>query len=145
MSAGSITSASSTTPATTGSDAFANMSSSQFIQIMTTELANQDPFQPQDSSTLLSQISDLRNIESQTQMQTVMSNLVLQDQIASGGNLIGKAVSGQDASGTSVQGTVSGVQVANSAVSLVLDSGSTVPIGNVTAIAAASTSSTTGN
>jgi len=121
------------------------MSSSQFIQIMTTELANQDPFQPQDSSTLLSQISDLRNIESQTQMQTVMSNLVLQDQIASGGNLIGKAVAGQDSSGTSVTGTVTGVQVADSAVSLVLDSGSTVPIGNVTAIAAASTSGTSGN
>ena len=143
MSAGSITSAS--TAATGNSDAFANMSSSQFIQIVTAELANQDPFQPQDSSTLLTSISDLRNIESQTEMQSSMSSLVLQDQIASGGNLIGKTVAGVDASSNNAQGVVTGVQVSNGAVSLTLDSGDTMPIANVTAISNPSAAASTGN
>jgi flagellar basal-body rod modification protein FlgD len=145
MSSGSITSAATTTPTTTSSDAFASMSSSQFIKIITSELANQNPFQPDDSSTLLSEISNLQNIDSQQQMQSVLGSLVLQDQIASGGNLIGKTVAGNDSSGNGVTGVVSGVQVANSAVSLVLDSGATMPIGNVTTIAATGTGSTTGN
>jgi flagellar basal-body rod modification protein FlgD len=143
MSAGSIGSATTAT-SSSNTDAFANMSSSQFIQIITAELSNQDPFQPQDSSTLLNSVSDLRNIESQSEMQTSMSNLVLQDQIASGGNLIGKTVSGLNSNNTTVQGVVTGVSVANSAVSLQLASGDTVPIANVTAISAPSTG-TTGN
>jgi flagellar basal-body rod modification protein FlgD len=118
---------------------FSELSSEEFIQVMITQLQQQDPFKPQDSSALLEQISSIRNIESQISLQDALKGLVFQNQIASAGNLIGKTVLGLDESNNQVEGKVTSVRVADDKVMLELDSGQTLELNRVTAITEADT------
>lgn len=91
MSIGSI--GSSTSP-TNSTDAFSALTSGEFLQIMFTELQNQDPLEPNDSSAMLDQLSALRSIESDTQMVSSLTRMVNQSEFAAASTLIGSLVSG---------------------------------------------------
>jgi flagellar basal-body rod modification protein FlgD len=132
---------------TTSSNSSLNLSASDFVNIMVTQLQNQDPLDPTDSGQLLTQISQIGQLESSTQLQSSLSSFVQQSQIGAASALIGKAVTGNDANNNPVSGNVTSVSVTTSGASLVLDSGSTLPLGSITNItnpAAASTTGTTG-
>ena len=133
MSAGAITGAGSV-GAAAAAGGFGDLKSDDFIRIMLTELSNQDPFNPQDSSALLEQLSSLRNIESQLALQEKLEDLVLQNQVSSAGGLIGKVVTGLDPNNTQTQGLVASVRVQNGQVTLQLDNGRTLPMNRVTQI-----------
>ncbi|MCE9592238.1 MAG: hypothetical protein K8S99_17165 [Planctomycetes bacterium] len=133
MSAISSLGTSGTTAPTT--DAYGSLKSSDFIKVMLSELRNQDPFQPQDSSKLLEQLSSLRNIESQTSLQTQLQNLVLQSQISQAGGLIGKVVAGLDANNDTIGGQVTSVVIQDGKALLELDTGKTLGMDRVTQIA----------
>ncbi len=53
-------------PVSSTDDAFNTLSSSEFLQIIFTELQNQGPLEPQDSGAMLDQLSAPRPIESDT-------------------------------------------------------------------------------
>jgi flagellar hook assembly protein FlgD len=110
------------------------MSSEDFIQIIFTELSNQDPFQPNDSGALLEQLNSIRSIESDLTMMDQLQTLVVENQLASAANLIGKAVSGLTADALPVEGTVASVVRENNSVLLELDTGHRVPMESVTQI-----------
>ena len=138
MSAGAIGGfgAAAATPAAAASrGAFGELTSEEFVRVMISELSNQDPFQPQDSSALLEQFSSLRNIESQLSLQDQIGALVLQNQIAGAGGLIGKLVAGLDGSNDAVSGLVTSVRIEDHTVMLELDTGKTLPMDRVTQIA----------
>ncbi len=78
----------------TSSDAFSSLTSGQFLQIIFTELTNQDPLEPNDSSAMIDQLSSLRAIESDTQMVESLERMVSQNELASASQLIGSLVSG---------------------------------------------------
>lgn len=75
-------------------DAFNSLSSAEFLQIIFTELQNQDPLEPQDSQAMLNQLSALRSIESDTNMVQSLESLVSQNEFAAASQLIGSLVSG---------------------------------------------------
>ena len=113
---------------------FAHIKTADFIKVLISELANQDPFEPQDSAALLEQLSSLRNIESQLSLQEKLEALVLQNQIASAGGLIGRMVSGLDGANDQVEGVVTSVRVAGGNVILELEDGSALPMDRLTRI-----------
>jgi flagellar basal-body rod modification protein FlgD len=115
--------------------AFGDLTSEDFIKVMISEMANQDPFDPQDSQALLEQLSSLRNIESQLALQDQIGALVLQNQVASAGGLIGKLVAGRDDANDAVSGLVQSVRVAEGKVVLELDTGRSLSMDRVTNIA----------
>jgi len=125
-------SASPATPSST--NAFGAMSSEDFIEILMQELANQDPFEPQDSGALLDQLATLRTVESQLMLGDSIENLVLQNQVATAGGLIGKSVEGRDAKNNSVDGLVTAVRVQDGQAILELDSGKSLPMDRITRI-----------
>ena len=110
---------------------FSEMSSEDFIKIIFTELSNQDPFKPNDSSALLQQMSSIRSIESDIKLTDQLKTLVTQNQLASGGNLIGKFIGGLTSDNNRVAGLVVAVSRTDDVVSLELDNGWSVPINNV--------------
>lgn len=136
MSAGSITSAAALSqPASqTNRNAFAELDSQEFIRIITTELTNQDPLSPNDTTAILEQLSSLRNIEAQTSLENSMQDLVDQNALASAGGLIGGFVEGLDASGRTVSGTVKSLRIEDGKGIYVLDNGARLPAQNATAI-----------
>ncbi len=123
----------------------ASLTPNDFINLMVTELQNQDPTQPESSDALLSQMSEIGQLQSSDSLQTTLGGLAQQNQIGAASSLIGKSVQGLDASNNSVTGTVSSVNVASSGVTLELDTGDSVSLTDVTSIAPGSstTASTT--
>lgn len=113
---------------------FAAMSSEDFLNIMFTELQNQDPFQPNDSAALLEQLNSIRSIEADTQLIDQLEALVQENQLASSANLIGKQVSGLTAANDRVTGVVMSVLRQGDQIALELDNGLLVPVENVDAI-----------
>ena len=128
-----------------GGDAYANLSSDEFLKIMLTELSNQDPFEPNDSQAILEQLSSLRSIESDLELQEQLGSLVLQNSIGQAGALIGKHVEGLSTNNDQVSGVVTAVRVVDGKAELELDTGYRLPIdrvGTVTNEPAAATTPT---
>ena len=122
---------SSATQPTTNSTAFSALDTQQFVQIIFTELSNQDPLQPSDSNALLQELSTLRSIQSDTDLSTQLQSLVGENEWASASNLIGKTISGLNDASTRVQGTVRSVSRTTDGTVLNLVSGDRVPVSNV--------------
>ena len=113
---------------------FSALSSDEFIRIIFTELANQDPFEPSDSSALLDQLNTIRAIESDLQLIDNLEALVLQNQLAAGASLIGKTVSGLSTTNDNVTGRVTAVRRQGDSVRMELDNGAVVPFESMTSI-----------
>jgi len=133
MSAGAIggIAASQATPETQN-NAFSDLSSSEFINILVTELTQQDPFKPNDSGAILDQLSSLRNIESQVSLQQQFEALVNQNAVSSAGGMIGQFVKGLDANNKAVEGIVSSVVIENGKPILKLNDGSRLEASRIT-------------
>ena len=108
-----------------------------FIKMMVTQLQNQDPLEPTKNDQLLSQMSQIGQLQSSTDLQASLKTLVLQNNLTSAGNMIGKQVRGQDDSGEESTGVVHSVRVQGGAVWLELESGKTLDLSRVTEIAPA--------
>ncbi len=134
-----IPAAASSTVAGSSVNRFNEMSSEDFMQIIFTELQQQDPFEPNDSSALLDQLNSIRQIESDISMTEKLEEIVFQNQLSSAGNLLGKAVQGILPTGDSVAGTVLSVVRQGDSVSLELSSGWMLPMDNVEVIVDPST------
>jgi flagellar basal-body rod modification protein FlgD len=120
-----------------------NLKPEDFIKMMVTQLQNQDPMQPTSNQDLLAQMSQIGQLETSTQLQTVLQGLALQTQIGSASSLIGKSVQGMDANNNTIQGLVTSVKVQSDGVSLELDNGQALSLSRVTAISSGSSSAPT--
>lgn len=135
MATSAISGSSSTSGQVSGTNAYASLTSGDFIKVMMEELSNQNPFDPQDSGQLLEQFSSLRNVESQMQLQESLTSLVLQNQVSAAGGLIGKLVAGLDGNNKAITGEVTSVRVQDGKAVLELDTGKLLPMDRVTEIA----------
>jgi flagellar basal-body rod modification protein FlgD len=73
-----------------------------FLSLLVDELKYQNPLDPTNSSDFMNQIAELSQVE---QLQTVSSS----SEINEAAGLIGKSVTGDDTTGDSISGTVTGV------------------------------------
>jgi flagellar basal-body rod modification protein FlgD len=110
---------------------FSEMATEDFIRIIFTELTNQDPLQPNDTSALLDQLNSIRSIESDLKLTEQLQSLVTENQLASASGMIGKFIGGRTADLERVTGFVVSVIKQGEEIVLELDSGLTVPIENV--------------
>ncbi len=133
-------------------NSFSDLSSEEFLQIMFTELTNQDPLEPQDTTALMQQIQSLRQIESDLSMQDTLAEvadstlkstqaladlqagfgtIMTQSQIASAGSMIGRDVSGMGTDGSFQDGVVESVRISGDDISLTLEDGASIPLANL--------------
>jgi flagellar basal-body rod modification protein FlgD len=146
--ASNVTNPTSTTDSSSSSSSTAsasnpyNLQPQDFMQLMVTQLENQDPTQPVSNEDLLSQMSNIGQLEASTQMTSTMQSMQLQLNLGSSSSLIGKSVTGIDSNNNNASGVVSSVQVAGGNVTLQLDSGDTLPLTGVESIAPDSTTPT---
>ena len=116
---------------------FSEMSSEDFIRIIFTELANQDPLEPNDSGALLEQLNSIRSIESDLQLIDQLKSLVTENQLAAASNLIGKHVTGLTANSDAVEGNVVAISREADSVAIQLDNGFIIPFESIDTISAA--------
>jgi flagellar basal-body rod modification protein FlgD len=121
--------------ATTVKNPKGQMKVEDFIKMMVTQLQNQDPMEPAKNEQLLAQMSQIGQLQSQQSLQESLKTLVLQNNLGSAGNLIGKHVKGVDAvTGEEATGKVKTVKVVKGEVMLELDGGETMSMSKVSEI-----------
>ena len=130
-SAASVANQPNTTP---GANGFGELDSNEFLQIILSELSNQDPLAPNDTAAILEQLSSIRNIESQVQLDEKLSTLVTQNSIATSANMIGKYVSGLDSNNNTVAGLVESLSVQEGEPILKLAGGESLEAARVTEV-----------
>ena len=113
---------------------FNELSSEDFIKIIFEELTNQDPLEPSDTSALLDQLNSIRQIESDLQLTQKLDELVTENQLASASSMIGKFIAGRTEDFQTVTGFVAAALKQGDEITLELDTGWRVPLGNVETI-----------
>jgi flagellar basal-body rod modification protein FlgD len=121
-------------PTSTTANSNLSLNGSDFIQMMLTELKNQDPMNPTDSQALLSQMSSIGQLQSADQLQSTLTSFSFQNQMSSAGNLIGKTVMGLDVSNKQTAGIVTGVVAQNNQVYLQLSNNDQIQMSNLEAV-----------
>ena len=134
MNASAIGATSMTPPNTIKSKNF-DLKAEDFIKMMITQLQHQDPMEPAKNEELLAQMSQIGQLQSATLLQESLKGMVMQNQIGSAGNLIGKTVQGLDDKNEQIKGIVNSVRVEGDELFLELDSGKRLAMGRVTSIA----------
>ncbi len=110
----------------TGNSRMADLTSEEFVQIIVTELQNQDPFNPSDTNAMLEQISSIRDIESQLDLQQRLEALVEQNEVSSASGLIGQFVSGLSESLQQTEGIVESIRIEDGKPVLMVNTGAGV-------------------
>ena len=111
--------------------AVSGLTSDEFFQLIFAELSSQDPLEPNDTNALLEQIANIRSIQSDDDLSKRLTDLVGQNELASGAGLIGKLVSGLSETSQRVSGLVQSVSKTEDGVVLNLVGGTRVPMASV--------------
>jgi flagellar basal-body rod modification protein FlgD len=83
----------------------------QFLQLMITELTNQDPLNPMDNTQLVQQIGELRSIAASDQLTGTLQSLQTQQSLTTASSLIGKKVTAVTTDNQNITGKVDSVTV----------------------------------
>ncbi len=115
------------------SGAMGNLGASDFLELMITQLTNQDPLEPTDNQALLEQLSSIREIQLSTTLTETLQTLTGHQGYTAAASLIGKEVSGVSGNTSTgllaVSGRVTRVEFDDAGkATLHLDGGETLPI-----------------
>lgn len=101
--------------ATTNSvSSLSSITADQFLQLIVTQLQNQDPLNPVTPSSFMNGIASLDTVDSISSLNASFASMLQLEQLTSGTSLIGQNVTYTPSSGgAAVTGTVSGLSVQN--------------------------------
>lgn len=115
---------------------FNGLSSQDFLKLLITQLQNQDPSNPMDSDQLLNQISQMRALQANLELESSLKGLTLGQQLSSATSFIGKNVTAVTGSNqTQVSGMVESVIVKDGSALLRVN-GTEIPMADITGVAA---------
>ena len=140
MSSASSVGSSSSGSSTTATNSMQSLTAQDFMNMLVTELQNQDPTQPVSNSEILTEVGQIDSIQSNTNLNTTLQSVLLEQNMNTGSSLMNQTVTGKDASGNTVSGQVNSITITNGAVTLNIGS-DTMSLSNVTSVAPASSAS----
>lgn len=119
----------------TGALPSATLDQQQYMQLMVTQLQNQDPLNPMSDTDFISQLSQFSTQAGIEQLNTSFSNMLSLQQLTQGASLVGLNVVYQapGSSNGAQLGTVTGVTVNQGQLQAVIQ-GQAVPISNIQGI-----------
>ncbi|MEX2285643.1 MAG: flagellar hook capping FlgD N-terminal domain-containing protein [Planctomycetaceae bacterium] len=108
----------------------------QFLQLLVTQLQNQDPLQPVKQEDFLSQLAQFSTLEGVEKLNTNFAQLLKLQELTNGASLLGRVAVYESAATPSglANGVVQAVRVENNNLVLNVD-GVSVPIDQVKALA----------
>ncbi|MEM9586016.1 MAG: flagellar hook capping FlgD N-terminal domain-containing protein [Planctomycetota bacterium] len=92
-------------------DAYADMTTSDFMSLLINELQNQDPLEPMDNAAMVEQIGQIQQIGSTDALTETLTNLNNSQELVTASSLIGQSVTGLSNDGTNTTGVVERVTV----------------------------------
>ena len=130
ISTGSTNTSSTQTAASTASAASSTASTlnyNNFLQLLVAQLQNQDPTNPADPTTFVSQLASFSAVEQQVNTNSKLDALLTQSALSQAGSLIGRTVTSADGS---VSGQVASVQISSGNMQATLTDGTTLTLGS---------------
>jgi flagellar basal-body rod modification protein FlgD len=100
------------TPAGSRVNSLEDLDINQFLQLMISELTNQDPLNPMDNTQLVQQLGHIREIAATNQLTGTLSSMQVGQSLTTASNLLGKNVSALTEDGENIEGVVDRVTVA---------------------------------
>ena len=126
MTVASVSSVPSTTVASTTAKSV-TLNYNQFLQLLMTEMKNQDPTQPMDPTQQLSQLASFSAVEQQVQTNSTLTSLLNTTAISQAESAVGRKVTSADGTAS---GTISSVTINANGSTATLTNGQTVTLGN---------------
>jgi len=119
------------------------LSENDFLQLLTTQLQNQDPLQPMSDTDFIAQMATFSQLSAQNTLNTNFSNYSQTNEVTTAQSYIGQTVSVSGAAENldATTGTVTGVTV-NDGVPELTIGGNNYALSDITAITPASSAST---
>lgn len=114
-----------TTSSTSTTSSASTVDYDAFLQLLVTQLQNQDPTEPTDNAELMAQLASFSSVEQQVQTNERLDQLIRSNVLGDATNLIGKTITSSDGSQS---GTVSAVLLAEDGIFAELADGSLMPV-----------------
>ena len=83
----------------------------QFLNLIITQLQNQDPLAPTDNAALMAQVGQLREITANDKLTTTLTSFSITQELTTASTLIGKKIQGLDTTGSEITGVVDSVSI----------------------------------
>jgi len=109
-----------TPPGSTSSTPPDNLNRQDFLQLLVTQLQNQDPLNPVDDQQFIAQMAQLSSLEATNQLASQVGQMVSAQQQMGLLQLVGHDVQYTDDKGSTAQGKVTGVRVSGPTPTLII-------------------------
>ena len=121
------TTSTTTTTSTAKTDsAKATLDYDNFLQLLITQMKNQDPTDPMDATEQVSQLATFSNVEQSIKMNTNLESLISASSLSNASSYIGKTITSADGK---TSGVVASVEVTSDGLSATTVAGSKITIG----------------
>jgi flagellar basal-body rod modification protein FlgD len=97
------------------------LSQNDFLKLLVAQMTSQDPMNPTSNQDLLTQTAQLSTLQSNTALQSTLTQLLNSQSLAQAGTLLGRQVTLQVNPTTQTQGVVSGVNLDSGAAHIVVN------------------------
>ena len=129
-----------TTPSASAIDRPDQMGKDVFLKLLVAQMRYQDPGNPVDSSQMMSQTATFSQVEKLEQLVNQNASMLVLQESATAGSLVGRNATYTDTTGASQSGVVTSVRLASGdSEAVALIGGVAVPVGRLTEIAAPKT------
>ncbi len=115
---------------------------SNFMQLLLTQMTNQNPMEPMNDSEMMNQMVELNTLQELQTMKLTMDQMASYNQTSYAASLVGKVVSAEN-NGQTTSGKVTGVTVDGSKINVQIGD-TTVPLGTIKEIKEEEANGTTG-
>jgi flagellar basal-body rod modification protein FlgD len=82
----------------------AGLQSDTFLKLLIAQLQNQDPTEPVGNEEILNQLSQMRSLQSNTELSDTLKGLASSQQITTGASFLGKSITGKNQAGAEITG-----------------------------------------
>jgi flagellar basal-body rod modification protein FlgD len=83
----------------------------EFLKLMITELQNQDPLDPMETSEMMSQLSQMREISATDKLTNTLDAVLMGQNLTTASSMIGKHITALSSAGLEIAGQVDRVSV----------------------------------
>ena len=118
----------------TGSDSSDNVSHEDFLQLLVTQMQNQDPLNPMQDTDMMAQFAQLQTLDNQKVMTDAMLDMRKEYAVQGASSMLGKEITSKDLDGKEVTGIVVNTFTKGNEVQLTLDSGETVTYDDISKV-----------
>jgi flagellar basal-body rod modification protein FlgD len=114
---GTTSTSSSSSTSTTSADLTSQLGPGAFLQLLTTQLSNQDPLDPMDDTQSVAQLAQFSALQASDNLETSFANFQANFAVLQSSSLLGETVSvnttSSSGSSSTLVGTVQAIQVVN--------------------------------